>query len=211
MHIKPVQAGPSTETMHGSCAGLKQTWNSKAVTLEICSTPKWNCSSKGRKLRRRNQITYGNMHCWWHAQHSLSEICFKKTVLLTVMEVAAGVCWFFFFFFWDMRYLRSRDNEKQEIAWRKDNTVISLAPLSLSSLNRLAAMSISSQGKSHSYDLFSSDYMTYPSLPLLMVFLPFTQTCPGNHEVLKSSTSVRCAEVSTSAHKDLAMNFKRAW
>lgn len=25
MHIKPVQAGPSTETMHGSCAGLKQT------------------------------------------------------------------------------------------------------------------------------------------------------------------------------------------
>lgn len=73
MPIKLVQAQPSTETMPGSWAGLKWIWNSKVVTLEICSTPKWN--TKGGKLRRK-QISYDNMHCWWHVQHSLSVIYF---------------------------------------------------------------------------------------------------------------------------------------
>lgn len=165
MHIKLVQAGPSTETRHGPCAGLKWIWNSKVVTLEICSTPKWNSSSKGGELKRK-QITYLNdtMHFWWPVQHNQTVIYFKKAVLLTVTEAAAAVgVWNIFF--WRMRYLRSRDNEKQETAWRKDNTVVSHAPLSLSNLNRLAAMSISSQGKSQSYDLFSPNYMTYPSPP----------------------------------------------
>lgn len=166
MHIKLVQAGPSTETMHGPCAGLKRIWNSKVVTLEICSTPKWNSSSKGGELKRK-QITYLNdtMHLWWPVQHNQSVIYFKKAVLTVTEEAAAAVGVWNFFFFWRMRYLRSRDNEKQETAWRKDNTVVSHAPLSLSNLNRLAAMSISSQGKSQSYDLFSSNYMTYPSPP----------------------------------------------
>lgn len=124
-----------------------------------------NCSSKGGKLRRK-QISYDNIHCWWHVQHSLSVIYFKKAALLTVREAAAAGVWILF---WRMRYLRSRNSEKQEIDWRKDNRVTSLAPLSLSNLNRLA-MSIPSQGKSHSYDLFSSNYMTL-SLLLLKVFL----------------------------------------
>lgn len=146
------------------------------------------------------------MHFWWQFKSSLSVMYFKKAMLLTVTEAAAAGVWLFF----RMRYLRSRGNEKQEIAWRKDSTVTSLPPLSLLSLNKFAAKSISSQGKSQSYDLFSSNYMTYLSpSPTKGVFLPFTHMCLGNRDMCWKAVP-QWDVLSTSALADLTVNFNRA-
>lgn len=211
MHIKLVQAGPSTETMHGPCAGLKRIWNSKVVTLEICSTPKWNSSSKGGELKRK-QITYLNdtMHFWWPVQHNQTVIYFKKAVLLTVTEAAAAVgVWNFFFGEWDIWGQETMRNKKQP-----EERTIQLYPM----LPCLSPIWIDWQqwvfhhkeNPSHTTYFHLITWPTLP-LPLLKVFLPFTQMCPGNHEVLKSSTSVSRAEISASAHKDLTMNFNMGW